>query len=1204
MSSFQFILGDGIANHSLAVCQFTNEWLKNGKNRKVFIIVPNNMKFDTEMHIFHKLKELNDIQCDNYANLDVQVLSLSRLAWYLLGQTNYKQKENISSLGITLLLYNLIHQNQDQLQLFFHEIKSIEFMDSLTELFQEFLFNNITPDFLIEYVMSNLKDSDKDKVEVINKKLKTTELSVDEYLIEFTNLKFDHIESRKLHDLLVLYRLCYKQIQHYHYGELSYIDDLTEILKHNLVDLSKTRIIFMGFNTFQGKELEFIRTLTKYAASVMVDLILHPDVIKNSDSDIFFPTAMVYKQLLPSRTESDIILKKHLVNEHLKEFNDNFLRAFEGLGGEYKFEGLKDQQDIEFYQCDNTYSEITLVANQIKRLIASGQYRYKDIRIITRDIETYNIEIRPIFKKYNIPYYIGMSQSMDIHPLIIFIKQIFKIITNNYQVLDVIDFLKNNLTISLSNTQLNNVDKLENFLLKYVPSWMDFRKISLNYNNNKYNFHTIDNELQQSVELLSAYQQFINKTVERFDEQLQSANTYHDYLIHLINLLEELNISDILLEWTEEDIKEGLISDSSRHQQVWNTLMSNLDDFHNVLGDIVIDDQNTLEEFINIINLMISKSTFSQIPSTLDQVEVVDAVRQPLTKSKVSFIIGADNDHFPKLCSNDSLLTDLERQSIQKYLNDNKIKNIILNDDTYYIQQKELFFIYLSICSATEKLYISYSKQSASDNLMELSTYFKILSKSEYTGIIEQHYNYLPQNNDDIIKYIGNKQQLLSLYVLDKSTNKNQNNIWLEQLVQEEILNSNSPVSETSHKILDSVHYQNLPEQLSDRSIDILYPKSMNSSATEFETFYTCQYRHLLEKKLKLKERKIYQDVENLKLGNLYHQVFDHSLKVLAKVNSENVDKWLKQVQLDSEALLNYYGFTEEFYPSAKINYLRYSINNIIKKTAYAITSQLKLNKNWSIVGTELGFGLPSQEQKSIESIKIPVDKDITLYIKGKIDRIDLLETPNQKFLTVVDYKSSNKKFNWEDFYNGKLLQLPTYLLALDNSKTVSNKFKLAGGAYQNIHYKAMEAKELLSEFALQGIYSNSYLDAMIDQLQDEQNDLKQINNINLTKKGMIAKISQPKVLTDNVENQKDDLDIMLDYNKYLYKQAATKLHQGNLQINPTNSDDCKYCPFHSICQFDNMLEENTYRKTCKIKGKGISEMKGTLADENTQETD
>lgn len=79
----QFILGDATRDHAQTMAAMIQEQLAADPQNQIFFLVPNHIKFEAEIDLLKRLRQLQQGEADAYAQSRVQVLSFSRLAWFI-----------------------------------------------------------------------------------------------------------------------------------------------------------------------------------------------------------------------------------------------------------------------------------------------------------------------------------------------------------------------------------------------------------------------------------------------------------------------------------------------------------------------------------------------------------------------------------------------------------------------------------------------------------------------------------------------------------------------------------------------------------------------------------------------------------------------------------------------------------------------------------------------------------------------------------------------------------------------------------------------------------------------------------------------------------------------------------------------------------------------------------------------------------------
>ena len=124
----------------------------------------------------------------------------------------------------------------------------------------------------------------------------------------------------------------------------------------------------------------------------------------NPDIDVFYSNKQTLKKLIRIIDENHFKLEEpvnlenqyRLKNEELQVLSQSLLNI---KSTKY----AKNVENIHLFLAKNRYSEIENVAKTICQLVREKSLRYKDIAIITKNIDMYSSLVRSIFAKYDIP---------------------------------------------------------------------------------------------------------------------------------------------------------------------------------------------------------------------------------------------------------------------------------------------------------------------------------------------------------------------------------------------------------------------------------------------------------------------------------------------------------------------------------------------------------------------------------------------------------------------------------------------------------------------------------------------------------------------------------------------------------------------------------------------------------------------------------
>ena len=109
------------------------------------------------------------------------------------------------------------------------------------------------------------------------------------------------------------------------------------------------------------------------------------------------------------------------------------------------------------------YSEIENVAINIVKLVKGEGYRYKDISVITKNLDGYSNLVKVIFNKYQIPVFIDEKRDLNQNIIVKYILSILEIFARNWSYESVFNYVK---------TGFLDITKQEIFALEnYCQKW-------------------------------------------------------------------------------------------------------------------------------------------------------------------------------------------------------------------------------------------------------------------------------------------------------------------------------------------------------------------------------------------------------------------------------------------------------------------------------------------------------------------------------------------------------------------------------------------------------------------------------------------------------------------------------------------------------------------------------------------------------------
>ena len=1069
-------------------------------DNNILIITPEQFSFTAEKKLMQAI--------DRQAVLNAEVVTLSRMAYRVINEIGGKTEANLSKCGKAMLVYSILNNNKKDLKFLG---KTDENVDMAETAITEFKKHGIT--------VERLKQEAENQQDI--------------YL------------KNKLEDMCKIYENFEQQLS----GK--YIDetDLLTILAENVDNttlFNDSTVYIDEFSGFTTQEYEVIKKLIKIAKQVTITICtdeLHN--VKNPDIDIFYSNQITVNKLfeLARQCETNI---EEIKLENTYRFKSKELKYLEQNLYEnryYKYEN--EPENLSLFLAKNQYSEIQEVAKNILKLVRDEGYRYRDISIITKNIENYSSLARAIFDKYDIPIFIDENRDLNQNIVIQYVLSILEIFTRNWSYESVFNYIKT----GFSNIEVDDIFKLEKYCLKWGIKQSKW-KTQFTYGNN--------NETDKSeIERLEQIRQDIVIPLINLKKQIDDNKTAEGISKAIYQFLVEQKIAEKVSQKTEKLEEIGEIDLANEYESSLQTIIEILDEIVLVFRD----DKISIDKYAQILKVGFKNSSLTKIPGTQDQIVLGDVDRSRNHKVKAIFIIGLNDGQFPSVHKDEGFLNDSDRQILKE-------NGVELAKGTIDRLYEDNFNIYKAFTTSEEKIYLLYSSSDMQG---------KALRPSMLINKIKKMYPKL-QEQSDVIEdksEILNKKATYEELINNISKLKEQDNIEKIWYYVYDYYKKDNEWNERLQRDLEGLNYTNIPEKIEQENINKLYGNTLTTSISKLERYRSCPFSYYLQYGLKIKPQEELK-IQTLNTGTFIHEVIDEFFEnikeagiKLEEITEEQLSQIINKIVDEKLNQSKNYIFTS----TAKYRALVIRLKKIIKKALKYIIETI-VQSRFEVYGTELEF----DDKGKYKPIRLTMDNGKKVEIIGKIDRIDTAQNEDGKYLRIIDYKSSIKNIDLNEVYAGLQIQLLTYLDAACKEEDLMP----AGILYFSMLEQMIKAdKRMAQEEIEEKIRANFKMkglilaDVKVVKLHDKNLDKGSSNLVPayIDKEGNLS----DKKTSGVTKEQFSDLQ------KYMYviiKQISKEILSGNIELKPYYKDKktpCKYCDYKSICGFNMGGCENQY---------------------------
>ena len=1169
--SLQFIFGNSGSGKSDFLYDSVLKQAKENKVQQFLIIVPEQFTMQTQRELVERQKQ--------HAIMNVDVLSFARLAYRVFDDLGKQNVVVLEETGKNLVLRKVAEQKKAELNVLGANMNKMGYVGEVKSLISELMQYNIRPDALAEFLEKEpLGEGLRLKMQdVLTMYQGFTEYLKGRYITaeEVLELLYDVAEESKL--------LC---------GSVIVLDEFT------------------GFTPIQNRLMEKLLVLAK-KVSVSVTMDVREDFYQcRGVHELFAMSKKTVASLLKVAelckvpVEEPIVLptgekRRYAGAPDLYFMEQNLFRPGAGsyrykvsekaMKSNENHEKLTDIQleetpDIRITSLKNPREELKFAAREIVRLTREQGYRYRDIAVVTGDVQQYGNYVPEIFEQYHIPYFIDQTKNILFHPFIECIRAILEMIEYDFSYESVFRFLRCGLAekiipqgkLSTMELELDGetgeksaqckeqtihrlteqeIDRLENYVLargiRGASRW-----------SKPWTFVMPDGTLED-MERLNEIREAV---YENFKPLLMAfrgkENTVSTQTFELYSLIRRLDMEQLLKERGEFFEKNGNQARAKEYDQIYKIVMDLLDKVTSLLGDETM----TIREYSDILDAGFEAAKVGIIPPGNDTVTVGDIERTRLNHIKILFFVGVNDGVVPKAGNQGGIISQFEREKMAEY----HLELAPGAREKVFIQK---FYLYLNMTKPSERLYVTFCRVNSDGKALRRSYLIGTLLKLFPQLVVEE------PSEEETLEGVLTAESALPFLMEGLNKPVEDEEAWTALLAW---YLSDEGDREKALQLFDAAFGVHQDDAISKAVTKALYGNTLDNSVTRLEQFAACAFAHYLSYGLRLREREL-QQFASVDMGNIYHDVLERFAKGIEMseytwfdIPQEAQDALLSQSMEDAIAGSG----IGDVFEDARNSYLLKRMETTAKRTIWALMLQVRKGKF-----VPSGFEVSFSRAERLDAVQFQLGEDEKMRLRGRIDRIDTYETDDKVYVKIIDYKSGNTSFSLLNFYYGLQLQLVVYMnVALELTKKIykGKDTEPAGIFYYHITDPMVDSDGGESEEEIR----RSILEQLkVGGLVNEDPEIYGAMDTDFTGTSSVIPVAlkaDGSLKAASKTASAYEFGLMSDYVRKKIEHVGKEIFAGNVSVKPYLLGDrsgCDYCPYHTICGFDVRMPGFSYQQ-------------------------
>ena len=1119
----QFYFGGSGAGKSRRLHEDILSMAKCEPEKNFLILVPDQFTMQTQVDL------VKASDCGGIMNIDV--LSFGRLAHRIFEETGYDSKPVLDDTGKSLVLRRVAGRLKDNLPVIGKNLNKIGYIHEVKSAISEFMQYGLDVGQVGE-------------------------------LAEFSK------ERGALYYKLKDLKMIYQGFQEYIEDRFVTTEETLELLtgavgKSEIIRNSV--VVFDGFTGFTPIQYRLIQELMRLTDEVIVSITIdiREDPFRmGGEQELFYLSKKTVKDLCRLAREADVRRKDDVFirNSPLPRFRDSKVLAhleqnlFRYPAAVWQEKGK--EHEIQITEAVNPAQEVKEVCIRIKKLVLEEGYSYRDIAVVTGNLETYGDYLEREAQMYDIPLFMDRTRGLMLNPFIEYIRSALKIVLCNFSYETVFHYLR----CGLVDFEPEEIDLLENYVLALgIKGRKKWEQAFVRKGRAIPEEECGDEKELKEVQKLARLNRVRERLMQQLAPLLEKKKTAGELVRTLYDFIVAGQVQEKLAVYEQYFMENKEPEKSREYAQIYRLVMELLEQIVSLLDE----EPMTLQEFADILDAGFQEIEVGTIPGSVDRIVAGDMERTRLKQVKILFFLGVNDGNIPKGSSKGGIISDIDREFLQQ----SDFELAPTPRQQMYIQR---LYLYMNMTKPSQRLYISFSR---------ISSDGKSIRPSYLIDTIREMFPWLGIKKADVMEtslmqIVGKKDGLSLLSGELREYAKGRKGC----LSEEELISlyhlyeQDETYRDYAGKLAEAAFKQYEHKPLAKAVARALYGRMLENSVSRLEKYASCAYAHFLQYGLMLREREEF-GFEQVDLGNIFHGV----LEAFAGKLSQNHYTWFdfpdeEGDRLLKEALLECtleYGETV-LYSNARYEYMVERMYRILKRTIRTLRAQLQ-EGDFVPASFEMSFS----HVEDLQSVNIALSEDERMKLRGRIDRIDTCEDEEHVYVKVIDYKSGNRKFDLAALYYGLQLQLVVYMNVAKEvikEKHPGKEIVPAALLYYHVDDPLISAEgELSAEEVNKALLKELRTTGIVN--QDER--VVTLLDKNFTDKSLVVPVERKKDGSFSAHSSiiaKEDYEIVSAFVDHKIRQFGKQILNGDMEINPceqSGRESCTYCVYKGICDFE-----------------------------------